>query len=37
MKDIGIFDLIQLSRQGPRYYKEMLISVIWKEMLILLV
>jgi len=24
-KDIGIFDLIQLSRQGPRYHKEMLI------------
>jgi len=24
-KDIGIFDHIQLSRQGPRYHKEMLI------------
>jgi len=24
-KDIGIFDLIQLSREGPRYHNEMLI------------
>jgi len=27
-KDIGIFDLIELSRQGPRYYKEMLIAAL---------
>ena len=24
-KDIGIFDLIQLSRQGPKYHNEMII------------
>lgn len=27
-KDIGIFDLIQLYWQGPRYYKEMLIAAL---------
>jgi len=27
-KDIGIFDLIQLSRQGPRYNKEILIATL---------
>ena len=27
-KDIGIFDLIQLSRQGPRYNKEILIDAL---------
>jgi hypothetical protein len=27
-KDIGIFDLIQLSREGPRYHNEMLIAAL---------
>jgi hypothetical protein len=25
-KEIGIFDLIQLSRQGPKYHNEMIIA-----------
>ena len=27
-KDIGIFDLVKLSRQGPKYYIEMLIGAL---------
>jgi len=27
-KDIGIFDLIQLSRQGPKYHNEMIIAAL---------
>ena len=27
-KDIGIFDLVQLSRQGPKYHNEMLIAAL---------
>ena len=31
-KEMGIFDLIQLSRQGPKYHSEMIIAALhfWK-------